>query len=143
MSEYKLTVHPFAMGTLKESAVKVLEEAAEAFASYQVLDLEYGRANDEKPYMSALRTHLADEIADVIQSACNLADRYGLNIEVAMERCETRNRDRGRYPDEPLFGTMRHSTPEEQELLEKMLETKSVPLDTLTETKGLNEHERV
>ena len=143
MSEYKLTVHPFVMGTLKESAVKVLEEASEVRESWQVLDREYARANDEKTYMPALRTHLADEIADVIQAACNLADRYGLNIEVAMERCETRNRDRGRYPDESLFGTMRHSTPEEQELFEKMLATKSVPLDTLAETKGLNEHERV
>ena len=40
IGEYELTVHPFEMGTLKESAVKVLEEAAEAFASYQALDRE-------------------------------------------------------------------------------------------------------
>lgn len=141
MSEYKLTVHPFTMGTLKESAVKVLEEAAESFGSWQVLDLENARANDEKSYMPALRTHLADEIADVVQAACNLADRYGLNIEAAMERCEIRNRERGRYPDESSFGQMRHSTPEEQELFEKMLATKSVPLTTLNKMNGLNDYE--
>lgn len=95
--EYNLTVHPFEMGALKESAVKVLEEAAEAFASYQTLEREYARANDEKPYMPALRTELADEVADVIQAACNLAARYGLDLGSAMERCEQRNRDRGRY----------------------------------------------
>ena len=97
MREYNLTIHPFEMGTLKESAVKVLEEAAEAFASYQTLEREYARANDDKPYMPALRTDLADEIADTIQAACNLAARYGLDLSAAMERCEQRNRDRGRY----------------------------------------------
>ncbi len=97
MREYNLTIHPFKMGTEKEAAVKVLEEAAEAFASYQVLEREYARANDDKPYMPALRTSLEDEIADVIQAACNLATRYGLDLSAAMVRCEKRNRDRGRY----------------------------------------------
>ena len=97
MKEYNLTVHPFVMGTLKGSAVKVLEEAAETFGSWQVLDREYTRANDDKPYMPVLRTRIEDEIADVIQAACNLADRYDLDIESAMERCKIRNRERGRY----------------------------------------------
>lgn len=134
--EIKLTIRPFEMGTLKESAVKVLEEAAEVFASYQTLDREYARANDEKPYMPALRTDLEDEIADVIQAACNLAARYGLSVADGMERCEGRNRARGRYPDEPLFGPMRHSTPDGQELFEKMLTTKSVPLVALDKNDG-------
>jgi len=131
IEEYNLTVHPFAMGTLKESAVKVLEEAAEAFASYQTLDREYARANDEKPYMTALRIDLEDEIADVIQAACNLAARYDLSVADGMERCEGRNRARGRYPDEPLFGPMRHSTPEEQECFEEMLGRKSEPIENM------------
>ena len=100
--EYNLTVHPFEMGTLKESAVKVLEEAAEAFASYQTLDREYARANDEKPYMPVLRTDLEDEVADVIQAACNLASRYDLDVAAAMVRCEERNRARGRYHDDKM-----------------------------------------
>lgn len=97
MKEYNLTVHPFEMGEPKEAAVKVLEEAAEVFASYQVLDREYARANDEKSYMPALRSHLEDEVADVIQAACNLANRYNLDLSAAMKRCEIRNRERGRY----------------------------------------------
>lgn len=141
MSEYNLTVHPFVMGNNKFAAIKVLEEAAEAFASYQALDREYCRANDEKPYIPALRTSLADEIADVVQAACNLADLYDLDLESAMVRCEQRNRDRGRYPDESLLGPMRHLTQEEQKLFEEMLATKSVPLVPLSKMKGLNEHE--
>lgn len=97
MSEYNLTIHPFVFGNGKFAAVKVLEEAAESFGSWQVLDREYARANDEKPYMPALITDLEDEIADVIQAACNLADLYNLDIEAAMKRCEIRNRERGRY----------------------------------------------
>ena len=95
--EYDLTIHPFVMGEPKEAALKPFEEAAKAFGAWQVLDREYARANDEKPYMPALRTHLADEIADTIQAACNLAARYDLDLESAMERCERRNRERGRY----------------------------------------------
>ncbi len=91
-------VHPFrTQCTSKEQACKVLEEAAEVFGAWQTLDLEYARANDEKPYMPALRNDLADEIADVIQAACNLAERYGIDVSAAMQRCEQRNRERGRY----------------------------------------------
>ena len=97
MREIRLTIHPFVFGNGKFAAIKVLEKAAESFGSWQVLDREYCRANDEKPYMKALRTHIADELADLIQSACNLADRYDLDLESAMKRCEIRNRDRGRY----------------------------------------------
>lgn len=130
IEEYELTVHPFVMGNNKFAAIKVLEEAAEVFASYQTLDREYARA------MPALRISLEDEIADVIQAACNLAARYDLSVADGMERCEGRNRARGRYPDEPLFVPMRHSTPEEQELFEKMLAAQSVPLVTLNKNDG-------
>lgn len=93
-----IPVHPFrTQCTSKEQACKVLEEAAEVFGAWQTLDLEYARANDEKPYMPALRNDLADEIADVIQAACNLAERYGIDVSAAMQRCEQRNRERGRY----------------------------------------------
>ena len=121
IGEYELTVHPFEMGTLKESAVKVLEEAAEAFASYHTLDREYARANDEKPYMPALRTELEDEIADVIQAACNLAARYNLNVADAMTRCEERNRDRGRDRDGKMPSATDGMSPGAKEIFDRMV----------------------
>ena len=112
---YELTVHPFEMGTDKEAAVKVLEEAAESFAEWQeyksyaptkeCIALGYPECNCEyqcetytNPRSHEIRRKcLSDELADVIQAACNLADRYGIDLQAAMERCERRNRDRGRY----------------------------------------------
>ena len=119
--EYNLTVNPFEMGTYKEAAVKVLEEAAEAFASYQTLEREYARANDEKPYMPALRTELADEVADVIQAACNLASRYNLDVAAAMVRCEERNRARGRYRDGKMPSATDVMSPGAKEILDRMV----------------------
>lgn len=104
MSEIKLTVHPFEMGTPKEAAVKVLEEAAESFAEYQCtaycMSCQFRCANceaDRGHGRCAYKHNLANELADVIQAACNLAARYGLDLGAAMERCEQRNRVRGRY----------------------------------------------
>ena len=68
-------------------AKKLPEEAAEAFAEFIIL--EETEQQDT--------TRLADEIADCIQACCNLADRYGIDLTAAMERCEGRNRERGRY----------------------------------------------
>ena len=84
------------MGTDKEAALKPLEEAAETFGAWQALAIEYAKANDERPHVRIMRTNLADEIADTIQACVNLADRYGLDLADAMERCEERNRARGR-----------------------------------------------
>ena len=96
MSEVNLTVHPFRMGTDKESAIKVLEEASEVRAAWQEYDRWLGIDIVEK-YRIEERTMFADEIADCIQSCVNLADRYGIDLQAAMERCEERNRERGRY----------------------------------------------
>ena len=65
------------------------EEAAEAFAEFIIL--EETEQQDT--------TRLADEIADVIQAACNLAARYDIDIDSAMKRCTERNLARGRYAD--------------------------------------------
>lgn len=97
---YQLTINPFEMGTPKESAVKVLEEAAEVFGAWQQVRncnppeacLEYDCHDTCEELLN-----LDDELADVIQAACNLADRYGIDLASAMERCEKRNRARGRY----------------------------------------------
>ena len=100
MTEYELTVRPFVMGTDKGAALKPLEEAAEAFAEFQEIERCGGpfqcvgcelRDTCDAPIA------LADEIADTIQAACNLAARYGIDLVTAMARCEERNRVRGRY----------------------------------------------
>ena len=96
MSEVNLTVHPFRMGTDKESAIKVLEEASEVRAAWQEYD-RWLRIDIVEKYRIEERTMFADEIADCIQACVNLADRYGIDLQAAMERCEERNRERGRY----------------------------------------------
>ena len=89
MREIKLTVHPFRMGTDKEAAVKVLEETAEAYGIWDAIS--------KQDYDPELLPFLSYELADVIQAACNLADRYDIDLAAAMEHCEYRNRIRGRY----------------------------------------------
>ena len=91
MQEVKLTVHPFWMGTDKEAGLKPLEEAAETFGAWQALAIEYAKANDERPHVRIMRTNLAD----AIQACVNLADRYGLDLADAMERCEELKRAQG------------------------------------------------
>lgn len=85
---YTLEVNPFAMGTSKDRALKPLEEAAEAFGAWQLYNYAISGESYER---------FADEIADCIQACCNLADTYNVDLQAAMERCEKRNRDRGRY----------------------------------------------
>lgn len=110
MTEVVIAVHPFRMGTDKEAALKPLEEAAEAYGAWQ--DAAY--ACDDgflknwccSPQASVpcteaghcrMMEYLADEIADAIQASVNLAARYGIDLQAAMDRCEARNRGRGRY----------------------------------------------
>ncbi len=94
---YYIDVRTFEMGDRKDRALKVLEEAAEAYAAYQ--DRERAWADHE---IDEATRELEDEIADVIQAACNMAAGYGISWESmckAMERVEMRNRERGRYDD--------------------------------------------
>lgn len=104
MSEYVLNVRTFEMGTEKESAIKVLEEASEVRAAWQMLDGYEPPDWEPHPYAMAEKMwiNLADEIADVIQAACNLAARYDIrpsDLDSAMRRCTERNLARGRYAD--------------------------------------------
>jgi len=99
-----VTVHTFHMGNDKEAALKPLEEAAEVFGAWQRLgETDWGDveriANDGLlDFEGMLKLGcFADEIADCIQACVNLADRYNLDLQAAMERCEERNRERGRY----------------------------------------------
>ena len=77
----------------KEQAVKVLEEAAEVFSAWEQADNEYLVATCGFRVLE----NLGDEIADVVMAACNLAARFGLDMEKYMSRCERKNRERGMY----------------------------------------------
>jgi NTP pyrophosphatase (non-canonical NTP hydrolase) len=93
------------MGTDKEAGLKPLEEAAETFGAWQVLEpftsaptLNPGY-NPEQLWPKEVETkkeRFADEIADCIQACVNLAYREGVDLQAAIERCEERNRARGR-----------------------------------------------
>ena len=104
-----ISVKPFVMGGEKEAALKPLEEAAEAFGAWQdvqgyvpdcaACDLEVTGCKYHDGFCSVCLRRLADEIADTIQAACNLAARYDIDLEAAMRRCELRNVNRGRYAE--------------------------------------------
>ena len=64
---------------------------------------------------------LADEVADVIQAACNLASRYGLDVAAAMVRCEERNRARGRYCDGKMPSATDVMSPGAKEIFDRMV----------------------
>lgn len=95
----------------KAQALKPLEEAAEVFGAFQLLDeFETERmANklDSRENHGILyemyrcyRTNLLDECADVCQAVANLLFALGVDGDEwasAVGRCEKRNRDRGRY----------------------------------------------
>ena len=84
-----MAVRTFRHGTDKECARKVPEEAAEAFAEWVIMtDTEQGKSGDHR---------LADELADTITACANLAARYGIDLQAALDRVEAHNRERGRY----------------------------------------------
>lgn len=106
MGGVTLSVRPFRMGSDKEAALKPLEEAAEAFGAWQALDglLDYiSVVKRETPHMAkyvnadAERYDLADELADCVTACANLAARYDIDLQAALDRVERRNRKRGRY----------------------------------------------
>ena len=99
-----LSIRTFRLGTPKEAALKPLEEAAEVYGAWQRLgETKFGDferiAKDGLLDMAQryMLCYLEDELVDCIQACVNLADRYGIDIQAAMARCETRNRERGRY----------------------------------------------
>lgn len=75
-------------------AYKVLEEAAEVQVAYKGLATAL---SDHGHAMEVDYINLADEIADVIQAAVNLAHVNGLDVSEAMERCTESLQVRGRY----------------------------------------------
>ncbi len=77
----------------KAQALKVLEEAAEVFGAWQLLE-------DADPYADEDTfgaVPLMIECADVIQATCNLLAAYGVvDFTAYMEACRKRNVERGR-----------------------------------------------
>lgn len=82
---------PLIMADRKGTAAKVMEEAAEAYAAWQA----YSKATD-KTDVSRTRGELADELADVITAAVDLARCCGIVLQDALDRCAMRNVARGR-----------------------------------------------
>jgi hypothetical protein len=104
--EYKLTVRPFCIGSEKSQATKPLEEAAEAFGQWQLMEKERERRRQGEPDIlacAAFREGIIYECCDTIQAACNLMARVGAGadeVSEAMEDVHTSNERRGRY-DQP------------------------------------------
>ena len=89
------TIKAFCNLEPKTQALKPLEEAAEVFGAWQVYD------SDDRTHAGYNGSILLDEIADCIQACANLAAMVGVSdLTPYMERCEERNRERGRYGDE-------------------------------------------
>ena len=92
---YELTVRTFRMGTEADVVAKILEEASEAHNAWKVYR---DSAEDMSIIVDELTLlDLADELADCITACCNLAARFDLDMQAAMERVERKNRERGRY----------------------------------------------
>lgn len=71
----------------KAQALKISEEASEVYGAWQSTHL----SEDER------RLRMVDECCDVIQATCNLLASLGVHDVIeAMDRCERRNRERGR-----------------------------------------------
>ncbi len=98
-----ITVRPFEMGTEKDAALKPLEEASEAREAAQqlqgLIDIEPMLVHSKEltNLIDSQRAVLADEIADCVTACANLAARYDLDLQAAIDRVEQRNRERGRY----------------------------------------------
>lgn len=81
----------------KAQALKPLEEAAEVYGAWQLHDGV--RLSQIMTARMAYRQNLIDECMDVVQAVVNLLDAEGFaqeDVDAAIERCNERNRERGR-----------------------------------------------
>lgn len=97
-NEYKFEFRSFdKFDTPKAQALKPLEEAAEVFGAWQLHDGV--RFSQIMAARRAYRQDLIDECMDVVQAVVNLLDAEGFtheDVDAAIERCNERNRERGR-----------------------------------------------
>lgn len=107
--------------TQKETAVKVLEEAAEAFAAWQKCR-DYEDSGGDLSKDGYPLSDLISECADVIQAVCDLLDMMGVHdMRQAMAACKQRNEARGRVY-EPEKPSATDSLPNAAQLTIKRLE---------------------
>lgn len=81
----------------KAQALKPLEEAAEVFGAWQ--DCDDMRLSPIMTARREYRQNLIDECMDVVQAVVSLLDAEGFaqeDVDAAIERCNERNRERGR-----------------------------------------------
>lgn len=81
----------------KAQALKPLEEAAEVYGAWQ--DCDDMRLSPIMTARREYRQNLIDECMDVVQATVNLLDAEGFtqeDVDAAIERCNERNRERGR-----------------------------------------------
>ena len=103
MSDYQrlvtLQVPVFIIGTDKEGAGKVLEEAAEAYGAWQMFgDSAKTFGSIDVTGQNPFKVKLAKEVFDCIQACVNLAMRYGLDLDDAAVKVTCDNVARGRLP---------------------------------------------
>lgn len=92
---HTLTVETTSNATASRAqAVKVLEEAAEVFASRDMMQKAHEQGVDAKVALH-LERKLADEIADLIISATGLAQRWNIDLASALARKSKVNKERG------------------------------------------------
>lgn len=82
--------------TPREQACKISEEVMEVFSAVELCESE-----DLDPEawhgLDSVHFRVVDECCDVITATCNLLSMLGVtDLSYHMERCEQRNRDRGR-----------------------------------------------
>lgn len=92
-----ITVHTFECGTDKEAARKPSEEAIEVYAAWELMGREEADQYSSQLNKTLAVMDFADEIADCVTACVNLADRYHIDLQAALDRVEERNRERGRY----------------------------------------------
>lgn len=92
-----MAVRTFRHGTDKEAARKPSEEATEVYAAWELMGREQADQHSSQLNKTLAMMDLADELADTITACANLAARYGLDLQAALDRVERRNRERGRY----------------------------------------------
>ena len=81
----------------RDTACKLLEEAAEVFSALENLQIAMETPEEEidVPYLTCL---LEEELADVVQCVANLAAACGVwSMMVAMDDCRLKNARRGRF----------------------------------------------
>ena len=92
-----ITVRTFRHGTDKEAARKPSEEAIEVYAAWELMGREEADQHSPQLDKTLAVMDLADEIADCVTACANLAARYGIDLQAALDRVEAHNRERGRY----------------------------------------------